>query len=88
MDRLEEAREMVVEDPEILSGTPVIRGTRVPVHDVVAAFDAGALADEILECYPSLKEWQDRTRFGYMRVRLLLRKDQRNLLSIPGMSKW
>ena len=33
---LTEARQMVVEDPEILSGTPVIRGTRVPVHDVAA----------------------------------------------------
>jgi uncharacterized protein (DUF433 family) len=25
---------MVIEDPEILSGTPVIKGTRVPVYDI------------------------------------------------------
>lgn len=68
MDRLEEAREMVVEDPGILSGTPVIKGTRVPVHDVAAAFDAGATADEILECYPSLKEWQIELASVYARA--------------------
>jgi len=56
MDRLGEAREIVVEDPEILSGTPVIKGTRVPVHDVAALFDAGTPVDEILKIYPSVKE--------------------------------
>ena len=58
MDRLEEAREMVVEDPEILSGTPVIQCTRVPVHDVAASFEAGIPIDRILRSYPSLKERQ------------------------------
>ncbi|WP_446745613.1 DUF433 domain-containing protein [Silvibacterium acidisoli] len=56
MDRLEEARAIVVEDPEILSGTPVIKGTRVPVHDIAALFDAGTPVDEILKCYPSVKQ--------------------------------
>ena len=56
MDLLEEAREIVVEDPGILGGTPVIKGTRVPVHDVAAQFDAGTPVDEILRCYPSVKE--------------------------------
>jgi uncharacterized protein (DUF433 family) len=49
---------MVIEDPEILSGTPVIRGTRVPVHSVAALFDAGTSVTEILEMYPSLEESQ------------------------------
>ena len=55
---LAKARQMVVEDPEILSGTPVIRGTRVPVYDVAASFDAGTSLDRILKSYPSLKGWQ------------------------------
>jgi uncharacterized protein (DUF433 family) len=58
MDRLEEVREMVVEDPEILSGTPVIKGTRVPVHDIAASFEAGIQVERILRSYPSLKEGQ------------------------------
>jgi uncharacterized protein (DUF433 family) len=48
MDRLEEAREIVIEDPEILSGTPVIKGTRVPVHDIAALFDAGTPVPDLV----------------------------------------
>jgi uncharacterized protein (DUF433 family) len=53
-----EARKLVVEDEEILSGTPVIRGTRVPVHDVAAALSAGTPKERILKAYPSLNERQ------------------------------
>lgn len=55
---LAEARELVVEDQEILGGTPVIRGTRVPVHDVAAALNAEVSKDRILRMYPSLNERQ------------------------------
>jgi uncharacterized protein (DUF433 family) len=58
MDRLTQAREMVVIDPGILWGIPVIKGTRVPVYDVAAMYSAGVQTDEVLETYPSLKEWQ------------------------------
>ncbi len=58
LDRLKRAHEMVVEDPEILSGTPVIKGTRVPVYDIAAAIDSGTAIDRILKSYPSLKGWQ------------------------------
>jgi uncharacterized protein (DUF433 family) len=34
---LDKARALVVEDPEILSGTPVIRNTRIRVYDVAAS---------------------------------------------------
>lgn len=54
LDRLAEARNMVVSSPGILSGTPVIRGTRVPVHDVAASVAAGLTADRILAAYPGL----------------------------------
>ncbi len=52
------ARELVVEDEEILSGTPVIRGTRVPVHDVAAALSKGTSKARVLRSYPSLNERQ------------------------------
>jgi uncharacterized protein (DUF433 family) len=52
--RLDEARDMVVSLPEILSGTPVIRGTRVPVYDVAASVTAGLPMDRILVAYPVL----------------------------------
>jgi uncharacterized protein (DUF433 family) len=55
---LEEARNMVIEDPEILQGTPVIRGTRIPVYDVAGLVDAGTPAEELLELYPRLNQEQ------------------------------
>ena len=54
LSQLKDAQQMVVEDPEILRGTPVIRGTRIPVHDVASLVDAGTAVQEILESYPSL----------------------------------
>jgi uncharacterized protein (DUF433 family) len=58
LHKLAEAEEMVVEDPEILSGTPVIRGTRIPVYRVAALFDADTAMKKILEMYPRLTQSQ------------------------------
>jgi uncharacterized protein (DUF433 family) len=54
MDRLAAARQIVVSDPQLLGGVPVVRGTRVPVHDVAASVVAGLPMDRILAAYPSL----------------------------------
>lgn len=54
MERLANAREIVVSDPDVLGGTLVVRGTRVPVHDVAASVTAGVEMDRILAAYPSL----------------------------------
>ncbi|QMV19710.1 DUF433 domain-containing protein [Granulicella sp. 5B5] len=86
MDRLEEAREMVVEDPEILSGTPVIKGTRVPVHAIAASFEAGIPVDRILKSYPSVKEGQVELAAVYARA-FPAPKRPPKLLSIVNTSK-
>jgi uncharacterized protein (DUF433 family) len=57
-NRLEKACTQVIADPEILSGTPVIKGTRVPVYDVAASVAAGIPMEEILSSYPSLNREQ------------------------------
>lgn len=53
-ERLEAARAAVVENPGILGGAPVLRGTRVPVHDVAASLERGIRLDRVLEAYPGL----------------------------------
>jgi uncharacterized protein (DUF433 family) len=58
LERLQAAQGIVVSDPEILSGTLVIRGTRVPVYDVAASVVAGIPMERILAAYPSLKRKQ------------------------------
>lgn len=54
--KLTEARKIVVEDADILGGTPVIKGTRVPVYDVAASAEAGLTPAKIKDAYPSLDE--------------------------------
>ena len=48
---------MVVENPKILGGEPVLRRTRIPVHQVAAMANT-MTPEEILEGYPSLKREQ------------------------------
>lgn len=52
--RLAAARSLVVVDPEILNGTPVIRGTRIPVYDVAASVAIGLPMKRILAAYSQL----------------------------------
>ena len=49
--RLEKACAMVVEDGDLVGGRPVIRGTRVPVHDVAASLAAGISVARIQSAY-------------------------------------
>jgi uncharacterized protein (DUF433 family) len=44
----------VVSDPSIMSGEPVVRGTRVPAETIVAYLRGGHSAQDIFEDYPSL----------------------------------
>jgi uncharacterized protein (DUF433 family) len=46
--------ERVTVDPEILTGKPVIRGTRVAVELVLELLAAGQSENDILESYPGL----------------------------------
>ena len=45
---------MVQIDPAIMGGTPVFRGTRIPVYTVADMIEQGTTIEEILEGYPSL----------------------------------
>ena len=84
LHRLTEARGMVVEDPEILSGTPVIRGTRIPVHDVAAQVESGVPMEEILETYPRLTEAQ--VELASIYAKAVPQRGRPRRLSIPGAS--
>ena len=53
--KLLEARARVVSDPDIMSGHPVFRGTRIPVHAIAEMMEQGASAKEMRAGYPSLK---------------------------------
>ena len=52
--RLQRAENTIVSDPEIMRGTPVYRGTRIPVELIADMLIQGAKPEEILEGYPAL----------------------------------
>src|SRR6478735_5948756 len=49
---------VIMRNPEILWGMPVIKGTRVPVYDLAASVKAGIARDRILAAYPTIWEHQ------------------------------
>ena len=48
-----EISDLVTIDPEILGGTPVFKGTRVPIKTLFDYIENNYSLDEFLECFPS-----------------------------------
>ena len=57
-------------DPEIVSGTPVFRGTRVPVEALISNLEAGLTLDEFLENFPTVTREQALQVLGFSRSTL------------------
>jgi uncharacterized protein (DUF433 family) len=49
---------VISRDPEIMGGTPVFAGTRVPVQTLLDYLEAGDSIDEFLEGFPSVTREQ------------------------------
>ena len=50
--------QVVHRDPEILGGTPVFRGTRVPIRSLFDYLEGGDTLDEFLRQFPSVRREQ------------------------------
>jgi uncharacterized protein (DUF433 family) len=51
-------RAVVTVDPEVLSGTPVFAGTRVPVRALLDYLEGGESLDDFLEQFPTVSRRQ------------------------------
>ncbi len=49
---------VVVRNPDILSGTPVFAGTRVPVRNLLDYLEGGYTLDEFLNDFPAVTKAQ------------------------------
>jgi uncharacterized protein (DUF433 family) len=49
---------LIAKDPEILGGTPVFKGTRVPIDSLFDHLEAGVSIDEFLDDFPSVTKEQ------------------------------
>jgi uncharacterized protein (DUF433 family) len=46
--------DLITIDPDILGGTPVFKGTRVPVKTLFEYLENNYSLEEFLECFPSV----------------------------------
>ena len=49
---------VVHSDPDILGGTPVFQGTRVPFRNLIDYLERGHTVEEFLEAFPSVTRAQ------------------------------
>ncbi len=45
---------LITVDPEILGGTPVFTGTRVPIKSLFKYLEGNYTLEEFLECFPTV----------------------------------
>jgi uncharacterized protein (DUF433 family) len=64
--------DLITIDPDILGGTPVFKGTRVPVRTLFEYLENDYSLEEFLECFPSLSREM---------VRKVLERSEQALLS-------
>jgi uncharacterized protein (DUF433 family) len=62
LSQLTKARRVVSSTPEVLGGTPVFKGTRIPVHDIADMLANGDRPAVIAKAYPQLTA--DRVRLA------------------------
>jgi uncharacterized protein (DUF433 family) len=56
--RHEELKGIVHSDPEILGGTPVFIGTRVPLQNLIDYLEGGESIEDFLDAFPTVKRAQ------------------------------
>jgi len=63
--------QVVSKSPEVLSGTPVFSGTRVPIKNLMDYVRAGDTIEVFLEDFPSVKREQVDALLGFAETLLL-----------------
>jgi uncharacterized protein (DUF433 family) len=48
--------DIIIRDPHICGGEPIIKGTRVTIRTILASLAEGANTEEILADFPTIKE--------------------------------
>ncbi len=64
--------EYIEENPKILGGKPVFKGTRISVELILERLAAGETQEQLLDQYPTLKPDHIRAAFGYAATQLSL----------------
>jgi uncharacterized protein (DUF433 family) len=70
---------LIIIDPAVCNGRPVVRGTRITVQTVMEFLAAGDSVDDVMEAYPSLSreqvlacmEWASRLMGNHFQITAL-----------------
>ena len=54
----EELNAVIHSNPEIMGGTPVFVGTRVPLQNLIDYLEGGESVEEFLDAFPTVKRQQ------------------------------
>lgn len=65
---------LINRDPEILGGTPVFMGTRVPVQTLIDYLEGGETLDEFLDNFPSVSREQAKAVLGLVKRLLMVQE--------------
>jgi len=56
--KLEDLKGTIQSDPEIMGGTPVFAGTRVPLQNLVDYLEGGESIEDFLDAFPTVQRPQ------------------------------
>ena len=56
--KAEELKGIIHSDPEIMGGTPVFEGTRVPLQNLIDYLEGGESIEDFLDAFPSVRREQ------------------------------
>ena len=56
--KLDKLKGIVHSDPEIMGGTPVFIGTRVPLQNLIDYLEGGESVDDFIDAFPTVKREQ------------------------------
>lgn len=68
-------QQLIERSQDILGGTPVFAGTRVPVHTLIDYFEAGERLDDFLHDFPTVSRVQATGALELVKTVLLARPD-------------
>ena len=72
-------QERIVQDPTIMTGKPVIRGTRIPVERIIAHLAHHPDLDRLFASYPELAREDVQAALSYSHAKLIGRRPERQL---------
>ena len=78
-------QDRIIQDPEIMVGKPVIKGTRIPVERVIAHLSNQTDLADLFAAYPELTVDDVKASLEYAHAALTKQRIRRDHKDVPGV---